>query len=532
VIELADGLGPIGLLTDLVVRAGQHVTLFGQGNLLRLGRFQLRVEQGGELRLNRIILSGAAGASALLVQGKAGVERSAVRNCTAALNFLSSSVHELHSVRGRSGRGLLLSVGGGFHVMPRGFLILTDSEMAGNSAAGSKVMSLGGAIAAINATVRMINTTFIGNKADGEWSSIGGAVYSLESTILSNRSRFIGNTVKAAVLNFVLSADATAQGGALALYGSNAEVISTEFFENMAEITSTLRPASSALDPEHSSSMFASGGAIFAIKSTLQLSASLLNRNAVTGPGGAAGGALHADLSSNAEIVDSDLVENSAAGGTGYPWLGGGGIIVNRESALTVSEASICRNYVRSNLMHTTKQSTEYAMGGALMVVLGAVAAIAASSLLNNSVFGPALSSQGGGAYLYGKGTLRLVRVTLADNVATGGFERSEGGAVYSESSCLFAVDTRVTGNMAGDLQGGDVKSAYGGAFSLRLGSTINLSRTLLLQNSVHGSVASAGGAIYAVFRIQAVLNDCELGQNTASSVRSLMPNQGGEPFA
>ena len=163
-VELAAGLAPIELLGDIVVRNGQQVTFAGNLNTLRLRDRQVRVEHGGELVLEAVIVTDSSGSSAILVEGKLVLRSSTVRNCTARMNVFSDEG--------------LQSRGGGLHVTGGGWAEVHDCQVELNTVREGMQHSEGGAIYAANGSkVRVLGTNTLTNSAlAGSTSSKGGAI--------------------------------------------------------------------------------------------------------------------------------------------------------------------------------------------------------------------------------------------------------------------------------------------------------------------------------------------------------------------
>ncbi|MBD3162369.1 MAG: T9SS type A sorting domain-containing protein [Candidatus Eisenbacteria bacterium] len=176
-----------------------------------------------------------------------------------------------------------------------------------------------------------------------------------------------------------------------------------------------------------------SGGGMFLRGSQADIENCLFSGNFITALNGAGGGA--AIVSSTAEIVDTDFLNNTA-GGTG------GGIAVLEESVLNLSNA----------VVHGNETTASYGPGGGLFVDFSEVH-LQEVTITRNTVNGS--GSDGGGLYVFFAEPVTLVQCTVAANDLVDSPDLGSGISVSFASptieKSIIAFNTGGTGIYCGD---------------------------------------------------------------------------------
>ena len=85
-IVLHEGIGAIELVADLIVH--RNMTIFGNGNTLKVGKHQLRVRGGAHLTIHRTIIADSVDSSAVIVEGRMTAILSTFTNNKASITAL------------------------------------------------------------------------------------------------------------------------------------------------------------------------------------------------------------------------------------------------------------------------------------------------------------------------------------------------------------------------------------------------------------------------------------------------------------
>jgi hypothetical protein len=377
VVELAAGLASIEPLGDIVVRGGQQVTFVGNFNTLQLGKRQIRVEHGGELVLEAIILADSSGSSAILAEGKLVLRNSTVRNCTARMNVFSYDG--------------LQSRGGGLHATGGGVIQVHGSHLEGNSVREGMQYSEGGAIYATNGShVHVVRSKMLENSAQaGGTSSKGGAIAAFGGCVLS----VVDSTLARNIAEN--RGRSRSEGGAVSIERGTADIQSSTLHENSAMLSNGQ----------------STGGAISAIQSVVRLHSSSLHRNTAEGAPICSGGAVHASEGSSLVAMRAEFVENSAHNAA-Y-WAIGGAVTVEYSSSLEATASLFYRNSANNSDFCESGTLTFAAVGGAVAVQRDSTAEVGTTVLLENSAsagpppgrplctLGSGHYAKGGAVYLY-----------------------------------------------------------------------------------------------------------------------------------
>ncbi len=342
---------------------------------------------------------------------------------------------------------------------------LTDSALSGNTA------KYGGTLyVTANSDVEADNCKFIGNSIE---NGHGGAVYVYGAFFKAhNNSVFEKNT-------------STGNGGAVGAFDiqdettlektpSTVDISDCTFTENTGFCGGAVYFNDSEYSIENcdflknnATSETYGGGAVYNTGATGTIEKATFTENTAL-----RGGAVAIYTNSSVELSNITATANEAAAD-------GGAIYANKCSVDLTNENIVLRNNKANN------GGAVYATSAPLFNVSGAV-------IENNE------AANNGGA-LYASGS--TVNISGKDTVISGNKAAAHGGAVYLSyvtdadsqkiGGTLNITDTEIKGNSA----------LYGGAISGRTNSTINLTRTVLSENSTSDATMdnkAGGGAIYS----------------------------------
>ena len=316
-------------------------------------------------------------------------------------------------------------------------VVISNNYIENNSA------SYGAGIECHKGTIKVYNTTFIGNKAYGKntmnptRSGGGGAIAFIGPNNYIDNCTFINNS-------------AEKFGGAMDIHtvdperADNTVVVNSRFENNFAENDY--------------------GGAIYIQGNNANITNCTLTNNSAP-----IGGAIQI-VGSNAGIYDSKLVENNA--------IQGGAVYINGNAA-TVNNSTFTNNTATHNLgSGIVDNSSKITSGGAMYVESNNVKVFDTSFESNvaegNYSTTGFTTGFGGGLYLLGQNP-NFVNVNFTQNDAT------LGGGVYIEGNNVDASNINLYNNTA--VQGGAVYIA---------GNDITLDKITAKENN-----AIQGGAIY-----------------------------------
>ena len=198
-VDFADGLPTIDLVSDVVVRAWQRLSISGNGGTLRLGKRQVQVHRGGALELARLGIAESAMSSAIVIEGVAAFANSTFIDCSAQLNAVSEHGLESRggaiavigggrlgmqhcSMRRNAVRGGIECSGGALFIHESSSAELVGTELSNNMAIGGRTASYGGAVRVRgSSSLRSVRSTLARNVADGSSTTsfyvAAGAVY-------------------------------------------------------------------------------------------------------------------------------------------------------------------------------------------------------------------------------------------------------------------------------------------------------------------------------------------------------------------
>jgi hypothetical protein len=284
-VDFSDGMQTIDLVSDVVIRAGQRLSLSSLGGTLRVGKHQVQVHRGGALEMMRLGVAESEFSSSIVVEGMAAFANSTFVGCSARFNVVS--------VRG------LESHGGAIAVMSGGRLRMQHCSMQRNQVRDGIECSGGALLLSASSSAEIVGTELRDNAAiGGSYRSCGGAVRVRGSSSL----RLMRSVLARNVADGRNGASFYAYGGAVYIDdGSVGEVRESEIVEHIT------RGALASLS-----------GAIYVEGSRLGLTMSKMHRNVAEGSayvlsGGS--GAVCAQYSAVVEIVACELLANVVRGG-------------------------------------------------------------------------------------------------------------------------------------------------------------------------------------------------------------------------
>jgi hypothetical protein len=155
----------------------------------------------------------------------------------------------------------------------------------------------------------------------------------------------------------------------------------------------------------------------------------------------------------------------------------------------------------RGGSLNLTRLSVAESLVSSAAVIEG-VAVFANSSFVDctarlNAVSEDGLESRGGAISVLGGGRLEMQYCNMRRNTVCGGFICIGGALMVSAASASALVDTELSSNVAI----GGRNGAFGGAISVRDGSSLRLVRSMLVRNVADGrngdSSVAYGGAVF-----------------------------------
>jgi hypothetical protein len=465
----------IHLRADIVIGANEKVVIAGNGSTLSLGEHQMRVEAGGTLHINGMVVSNSVGSSALHISGGHVVAVGCTfRNCTASANafdeygvhaeggairmedhatmlvhdaFIGYNIADSDGALDRSYGGaafvtagsLLVLNGthvsfntarqtlgraasGAIHISHYSNLRILDSELVANAVTGGQMGSGGALCAERNSSIALLNCSFRRNAVVGSnYSGVGGAVSLQSSSLL--------DAVDCAFESNKAEAEESALGGALGVQSdSTAVLVKCVFSGNLAVgLLSTLVRTVG----------FQVAGAVYvSYRSLLEASGCQFLRNRASN----GGAVLLSDLGTSARLSVCDFVGNRASES-------GGAVFSSASTALEVTDCTFQGNSAEGNFSRN--------LGGAIFAG-GIDAALVRCAFAFNE------APKGKGGAVYFDPPFRLAAVTgceFADNFA------QEGGGIfiYGSASELIVRSSNFSRNAAkkDDLMGNTAAGGY-----------------------------------------------------------------------
>jgi hypothetical protein len=316
------------------------------------------------------------------------------------------------------------------------------------------------------------NAAWCGAIAGDQVAAFGGGIGVIGGTLAVSRSKFIDNTATCAI-----DECESAAGGAIAgIPMDNVSTMSTPSAPSapatpptpstmtISESTFTGNSATCKDADANATCVSATGGAIDATNSEVQISKSVLTENSVS-----------CTNSGTSGIGRCFRAYGGAIDSTGDPSLGG----------FVLTESTLKNNRARADAI---------AAGGAVAVFQAVTAAIDRSTISDNSAFGTGTTSEaeGGGVFLQDPFSVQATTVTggSIDHNFVSGPDFADGGGIACQGGNLALADLAITGNSASAV---GLNSLAGGG-GIASGCVLQADRTTIGHNSVKGSEALGGG--------------------------------------
>jgi hypothetical protein len=319
IVQLPGNLETIPMLGDIVVRAGEHLTLQAAPALsLAVGQWQLRVEAGGRLELLGVGLVGSVGSSAMIIEGEV-----AAANCTFSRGAADASVVmrylEAQVPIGSAPpiRGAMLIAGGGVATLwlsSSARFAATACIFSDNMASGCRAQVSGGAIFAVGGNIELKETVMRQNFVEGGYNTRGGAISAQFARVDIHRVVFVGNEALGSSPGPSCSRSTLfVEGGAAYFMSTSVVTISSTRFEanrvggasegasgaamSVGRLVSVdLRGSFFARNAAFRGGRTTSGGAVqISQEGKLDVTRTTFEENLVSGPSASSGGAIHAD---------------------------------------------------------------------------------------------------------------------------------------------------------------------------------------------------------------------------------------------
>ena len=415
--------------------------------------------------------------------------------------------------------------GGAIQIAGAGSTNLFGLTISSSDASGTG----GGAVATVDNRVRIIDSVFDQNVADGE-SGSGGALLVTSGTVSVTNSTFTANVSNRAggaieiIDGSLLIVDSTlggataaegnitgpegsaspGNGGALHVTGSSGTSVvvrNSDILNNVAaseggglwnQAGSTLMVVNSELSGNIAQGDDADtgGGAIFNNGGTTRIRNSIVDANFATGASGSGGGFLSVD--GLLSVIGTDVTSNVAnrAGG-GIEVIDGRLYVADSEFRFneagpegTASPGNGGALHVSgtdgtdSTFIRTVVAQNEAALeGGGLWNQVGSSLRVTDSEITGNIASGAGADDGGGGVFNNGGDTF-IVDSLIESNVANG--EAGSGGGIFSTAGLVNVRDSTIAANVA-NRAGGGVEVVDG---------------RFILNNVILGGVDAADGNI------------------------------------
>jgi hypothetical protein len=329
----------ISLLSDLVVRGGQRLSIFCNDTSIVVGPRQVRVSPNAELRLDGVTIDSSTTSSAVLVEGRFIATNSTFRNCTARLNVL--------------GQDGLDSQGGAVYVASGGELELHTAHVIDNAVRGGKGSTSGGGIFATGAKCTVVDSTLQHNIAQtAEGACSGGTIALVDGTVCElNNTRLTHNSVQGGM---------EAAGGAVYVARSFVRLITGAIKDNAA----------------HTALLFARGGGLAVTDwSSIELADIEVVHNIAMDSADVHGGGVYMYKNSSIKLLRTTICGNAAKRSTGQAY--GGGLYLGISCYAELRDVEVLNN--------VAMDSGTYAMGGGLFAQDETIVAMSTSVWRGNS---------------------------------------------------------------------------------------------------------------------------------------------------
>ena len=264
-----------------------------------------------------------------------------------------------------------------------------------------------------------------------------------------------------------------------------------------------------------------SGGAIAAVRTTLNISNSLFENNEAQ-----SGGAISALLGSSVSVSNS-RIENNLATNVGGAIRGISSDITLTNSVIKDNIANVAgglnlRSNAVGNIVNTRfENNSSTVVGGGILAQTGSVV-----NIRDRSIFRGNASAEGGGIYASGNSVINIEASDFISNEAVS----NSGGGILAIDTNVDIVDVlfdqnRANGGFGGGLQGRNSTvamlgatftnntAAVGGGIALMSNSRSNISSTVFDNNTA----TSNGGGIYAFNNSNLTLDTVTISNNVAA---------------
>ena len=369
--------------------------------------------------------------------------------------------------------------GGAVQIAGSGSTNLFGLDISSSVASGTG----GGAVATAGSRVRIIDTTFDQNIADGEAGSGGGLLVTAGNTSVTN-STFTANVANRA-------------GGGVEITGGTLLITDSTLGGTDADDGNIAGPEGSASP--------GNGGALHVTGSTGLTGVTIRNTDVLSNVAASEGGGLWNQVGTRMLVVDSQLSGNIAEGDDAD---NGGGAIFNNGGTTRVRNSTVNGNFATGasgsgggflsvnsllSIIDTNVfENVANRAGGGIEIIDGRLF-VADSSFIANVAGPDGSASPGNGGALHVSGTngteSTFTRTLVDRNVAA-----LEGGGLWNQAgSSLRVLDSDITANVAS----GDGADDGGGGVFNNGGTT--LIRGSLIESNVADGQAGSGGGIFSV---------------------------------
>jgi len=264
------------------------------------------------------------------------------------------------------------------------------------------------------------------------------------------------------------------------------------------------------------------GGGIYS-SGTLDLRKSEISTNTASSEGGG----IYSKTGSSLILALGSAVDQNIASGNG------GGIYIGEDVTASVnSRSSISSNqslgyygggiYTKSNLtLNTAKISQNQltnesrAYGGGIYAYSGTTLSLTSSSVKSNSVHATGTTSRASGGGIYSNESVTISASSISDNSVLSPYHSTNGG-LWAEAVDISG--SKVMGNRVENESPASSTASmayYGG---LGFGDTLNMTGTLVSENSVSSEVYANCGGVGGYIFSTATIADSEITANTVTS--------------
>lgn len=350
-----------------------------------------------------------------------------------------------------------MAIGGGGIYIKGGSASITGGRICGNTAGKSAGTDYGhgGGIYIHSGVVTISDVEISGNKAI---SGNGGGVYVSGGTVnIVNGTKINDNVTKGP------RSSGVHDGAGIYINSGTITIKDTEINNNKAN--------------DETNDIYTKGGGIFVKSGTVSIANSTINENVAM----IRGGGIYVNADADVTVTDSEISGNMLLANNASS--GGGGIYLNK-GTLTLENVAVTNNgalKAEQGLIGVYANAGEgggiHANGGIFNVTGGAIT-------------GNKASAEGGGIYITSPCTAKITDVEISDNASDGYF----GGGIYAYHSTVTIVGGEVRGNK---VTGSGAYNAGGGGIYIQQG-TAEITDVVVSGNEAYcTNQNSGGGGIY-----------------------------------